>query len=103
MHGGLTAAHAGVGQLLLLQRDATGAHAGLLLDLVLADIYLENAKLVCVGMRKNFLDLTHNDLIKTLCQRLCALYLNGRHGEIVGESGKIHIIGELYVILDPIQ
>ena len=73
-----------------------------LLDLTAADIGAADAQLVCSGVGPNLYDLAHDDAVKLLAQIVHALYLHGRHGQIVCKTGKIHIVGQFYEILDPI-
>ena len=74
-----------------------------ILDLTVSDIHLANSELVCVGVRKDLLDLSDDDLVKALCKILSALNLNGRHSKVIREAGKLHIFGDLYEIFDPIK
>ena len=66
-------------------------------------IYQTNAELVGVGMRVDREDLAHNDVVEGLGNVVYALHLDGGHGQLVGQSGELHVVGQLDVILDPIQ
>ena len=80
-----------------------GAAADDVLGLSVTDIDLANSEHIGVGVGVDLEDLSDDDLVKALGEILRALYLDGRHSEIVCEAGELHILGERYEVLYPIK
>ena len=80
-----------------------GAAADNIFDFTAADVSLADFQLVGVGMLLDGGDKTHHHAAEILGQIRGVLHLHGGHGQVVGKALEIHIVRELYIVLDPIQ
>ena len=80
-----------------------GAAADDLPDVAATDIRPADPQLVGVGMGADLRHYAHQHMLEALGQVLGPLHLHGGHGQVIGQTGQVHILRELYIILDPIQ
>ena len=80
-----------------------GAAADDLPDVAAADVRFADPQLVGVGMGADLRHHAHQHMLEALGQVLGPLHLHGGHGQVIGQTGQVHILRELYIILDPIQ
>ena len=80
-----------------------GAAADDLLDGAAADVGAADAQLVGVGMGQDLPDLAHHHVVERRAQIGGVLHLHGGHGQIIGQTLQVHVMGQLHIVPEPVQ
>ena len=71
------------------------------LDLTVSDIYLAHPQTICVRVRLDSLDHTHNHIVEPARQFFHIFYLYRGHGQIIGQLLQIHVLRDIHIIFYP--
>ena len=84
-------------------RADVGAAAYDVPDVAAADVGAADLQLVGVGMGAHLHDPAHQHVVEPPGQVLGPFHLHGGHGQVIGQPRQVHVLGQVHVILDPIQ
>ena len=84
-------------------RADVGAAAYDVADVAAADVGAADLQLVGVGMGAHLHDPAHQHVVEPPGQVLGPFHLHGGHGQVIGQPRQVHVLGQVHVILDPIQ